>query len=199
MTMEKDGKEPETGEPGGVPPAGDGPCCGPACGCGTPTGGNRTTKIAASLAVAAAVAAILAYKALRPDPPAKGVDSCPSLASVAALNAVAADRDTVFLVIPGTDNRPLSAESEAALAASEKTLLGKGIRTARYTLSPGSSDYASMAANVHPPGIAVLTKGKGVGTVSGPVTESALMTAYAESTAGGSCCPPGGDSSGKCP
>jgi len=196
--------------------AGDAPVCGPECGCGKPAG-NKKLKVAVCLAVIVAVCGILLYKTTNARPTATGTGkagfSTPaaavdpgvaanssgqpagigtSLPSLSALNTVAANLDSVFVIVPGKDNAPATGETVAALAAAERTLHAKGIRIEVYTLQTGSPDYPDLAARVPAPGIAVLTKGRGAGFVSGGISETNLMQAYVASTRGGSCCPSGG-------
>ncbi|MDA8428876.1 MAG: hypothetical protein M0T70_06425 [Geobacteraceae bacterium] len=118
------------------------------------------------------------------------------ISAIADLNTVAAKLDTVFLVIPSKDNAPASKEPGAILTSVERTLNEKGLSTGIFTLNATSPDYNDVAAKVTLPGIAVLTKGRGIGFVSGGLTETKLMQAYVASTRGGGCgpsgCPPPG-------
>lgn len=186
--------------------------CGPGCGCNKPSGnGNRKLKVAVCLVVAMAVGAILIFKttgvtqnaqvsgkggfanALAPaEPNAPPLARQPgqlgtSLPSIAALNTAAAKLDTVFLVIPAKDNAPASRETGAALAAVERTLHAKGINTGIFFLPTNSPDYPEVAAQVAAPGMLVLTKGAGMGIVSGGVSETNLMQAYVASTRSEGC------------
>lgn len=203
------------GEGDGTTPQ-NAPGCGPGCDCGKPAG-NSKLKVAVCLLVVVAVGGILLFKtsSARQDVPDLGKSgfSSPlattapgaaanntgqrtgigeSLPSIDALNTVAANLDAVFLVIPNKDNAPASKETGAAVAAVERTLKSKGIRTGIFTMQTGSPDYPNVAARVSAPGILVLTKGRGMGLVSGGISESTLMQAYVASTRGGGCCPSGG-------
>jgi hypothetical protein len=117
-----------------------------------------------------------------------------ALAAIADLNKVADKLNTVFIVIPSKDNAPTSKETGVVLASVERNLNAKGLSTGIYTLQATSPDYPDVAAKVTPPGIAILTKGAGIGFVSGGISESNLMQAYVASARKGGCgpggCPP---------
>ncbi|GAM08286.1 hypothetical protein OR1_00557 [Geobacter sp. OR-1] len=192
------------------------PSCGPGCDCVSPASKtSRTAKIVICCAVVAIIAGILLFKAMNArQNPAAGLSasfaqkgpvtnssaqvggSGAAISAIADLNDLAAKLDTVFLVIPGKDNAPATKETGAVLASVERTLNEKGLSTGIYTLKATSPDYPDVAAKVTPPGIAVLTKGRGIGFVSGGMSENKLMQAYVASTSGGGCgpsgCPPPG-------
>jgi hypothetical protein len=202
--------------------------CAPGCACGEPAGkGNNTIKIAVCLVVAVAVFGILLFKMTssrqsiadtgasgfsnplaKKSSPVLNSTSQPggtgvALAAIADLNTVADKTDTVFLIVPGKDNAPAAKETGAALASVERTLNAKGLSTGVFTLKTASPDYPDVAAKMIPPGIAVLTKGRGIGFVSGGISETNLMQAYVASTRGGGCgpggCPPASDGKPKVP
>jgi len=197
----------------------DFPSCAPGCGCREPAAGKGSNKIkiAICLVVVLAIGGILLFKATkaRQKPSVAGTNgfyfplattgtgpvttsadqqggSGAPLSAIADLNTVAAKLNTVFLVIPGKDNASTTKETDAAVAAVERTLNARGLSTGIYTLKTASPDYQDVAAKVTAPGIAVLTKGGGIGFVSGGISESNLMQAYVTSTRAGGCCPPGG-------
>lgn len=195
--------------------------CEPGCSCDKPTGrGNNKIKLAICLVVLVAVAGILVFKTTnaKQASPLSGSNSFSNpltgkgavtnssaqkggsgalLSAIAELNTVADKLDTVFLVIPGKDNAPTGKETVTLLASAERTLNAKGLSTGIFTLQPSSPDYPDVAAKVTPPGIAVLSKGGGIGFVSGGISESNLMQAYVASTRKGGCgpggCPPPAD------
>jgi len=214
MTIESDEKETKPAETGDNS-NGEFPSCGPGCGCGKPTGGNNSKlKIAVCLMVVLAVCGILIFKATsaRQNPSTTGTNgfsnplaaagtainssqqqggSGASLHAIADLNTVAAKLNTVFLIIPGKDNAPAAKETGAVLASVEGTLNAKGMSTGVYTLQSASPDYPDVAAKVKAPGIAVLTKGGGMGFVMGGISETNLMQAYVASARSGGCSPGG--------
>jgi hypothetical protein len=212
-TSENGTKPPETGD---AESAGEFPSCDPGCDCGEPTGkGNSKLKVAMCLVVVVAVAAILIFKTtnVRQTPSLSGANefstplakkgavtsssgqqggSGAQLSAIADLNTIADKLDTVFLIIPGKENVPASKETGSVLASVERILNRKGLSTGIFTLKTTSPDYPDVTAKVTPPGVAVLSKGGGIGFVSGTMSETKLMQAYVASTSGGGCCPPGG-------
>jgi len=220
MTTGPDEKSTKPAEMGDGDATGDMPGCGPGCGCGEPDGkGNKKKNIAICLVVLVAIGGILLFKTTNAKQTTSGTGttgysstnfaakikgpvlnsagqkggSGASLSAISELDTVAAQLDTVFLVIPGKDSAPSTKETGSALASVEGTLNAKGLSTGIYTLQSDSPDYPDVAAKVAAPGIAVLTKGRGIGYVSsGGISESNLMQAYVASTLGGGCCPPGG-------
>jgi hypothetical protein len=216
--MKTDEKEHDTpSEPGQDVSAGASPLCTAGCACEAPAGkGTTTPKVAVCVVIVVTVCGILYFKTTsarqsplptgangfssRQAPAARGpvINSASqkggrgaALPSIIELNTVAASMDTVFLVIPRKDNAPASKETGDVLASVERTLNVKGVSTGIYTLQTTSPDYADLAAKVTPPGIAVLTKGRGIGFLSGGISETNLMQAYVASTRGGGCGPGG--------
>jgi len=209
-----------------VPPS-EFPSCGPGCGCGEPAGKvNTKLKMFLFLVVVAAVGGILFFKtsSARQNTSAiakngfsnpyaaaspKAVTNSAGqqggsgalLPSISELDAVAAEMDTVFLLIPGKDKTPISKKAGIVLASVERTLNEKGLSTGIFTLQTESPDYPGVAAKVTAPGIAVLTKGRTIGFVSGGITETNLMQAYVASKRSGGCgpkgCPPAAGGGGK--
>jgi len=193
--------------------------CAPGCACEKPASkGTAKIKVAVCLIVFVAVGGILLFKttSARQNPATMTKGKGPvlnssgqaggsgaSLAAIADLNTVADKLDTVFLVIPGKDNAPTTKETGAVLASVERTLNAKGLSTGIFTLQAASPDYPDVAAQITPPGIAVLSKRGGIGFVSGSVAESNLMQAYVASTRTGGCgpsgCPPSAGGKAKVP
>lgn len=222
MATESNENETTSADTEDAPPPQNGPCFGQGCGCGKPAG-NSKLKVAVCLLVIVAVCGILLFKTTSarqnaPDFGKSGFSSplattapsttanntgqrkevSESLPSVSALNTVAANLDVVFLVIPNQDNDPVTKETGAAVAAVERTLKSKGISTGVFTLQTGSPDYPDVAARVSAPGIVVMSKGSGMGTVSGRISETNLMQAYVASTRGGGCCSGSDKAPSKC-
>lgn len=189
--------------------------CASGCDCKESVGkGNTKLKIAVCLVVVVAVAGILVFKTTnaKQDSSLSGPNgysnplagkgtvtnssgqqggSGAPISAIADLNKVADKLNTVFLVIPGKDNAPTTKETGVVLASVERTLNAKGLSTGIFTLQATSTDYPDVAAKMTPPGIAVLSKGGGIGFVSGGISESNLMQAYVASTRSGGCGPSG--------
>lgn len=223
MTTESNGNDNNPAEHEKATPPETASACASGCACGEPVGkGNTKIKIAICLVVIVAVAGILVFKTTnaRQNPSTTGTNgfsnpfataskgavtnsagqkggSGAPLSAIAELNTVADKLNTVFLVIPSKDNNPTSKETVTVLASVERTLNAKGLSTGIYTLQTSSPDYPDVAAKVAPPGIAVLSKGGGIGFVSGGISETNLMQAYVVSTRSGGCgpggCPPPAD------
>ena len=200
--------------------------CKPGCDCGKPSGNNKA-KAVICLIVLLAICGIFVYKATSAkqtaqdntktafaapilnqaagqEPAVKSVEDSKkvgeSIESIASLNKVAINQDAVFLYVPASGNETVSKETLNAIASAGQKLKSSDIRIGLYTLqfSP-SKEYASIAAQLTLPGMLVMSKGRGMGAVSGEITETKLLQAYvASSRAGGGCCPSGGGGSSVC-
>lgn len=116
-----------------------------------------------------------------------------SLDSIGSLNEVAANQDTVFIFVPAKGSDTVNKETTDAITSAEQKLKSKGLRIGLYTLETSSPDYADLAAQLTLPGMLVMSKGRGMGAVSGGITETKILQAYvASSRTGGGCCPSGG-------
>lgn len=171
--------------------------CASNCDCRKPSGHGRL-KIAVTGLVLLAAVGILLFKQQR----GKGTVACAAspLASLGTLNSLAADKDAVFIVVPAAGAEKVPEEAAAAVNAVRASLEAKGLRLAVFNLAPGSPDYSQVTAQTPAPCVLALTKGRGVGAATAPVTQAKLMQAYVASTqAGGACCPSSGGSSAPCP
>ncbi|NTU42694.1 MAG: hypothetical protein HGA78_06505 [Nitrospirales bacterium] len=200
MTTEANNDNTKSSEREGSEETGNFTGCEPGCGCGGGAGKvNQKLKIIIPLVLVVAACGIFLFKTNSSDsakngfsisgsvPGAGGVlnsaaqQGRTSLSKIAELNTMAAKMDTVFVFIPGKDNAPITKETGAVLASVERSLNAKGLSTGIFTLQTNSTDYPNLAAKVAAPGIAVLTKGSGIGFVQGGITESSLMQAYVAS------------------
>jgi len=193
--------------------------CGPGCDCGKPSG-NKKAKAVICLIVLLAVCGIFVYKANSAkqsaptitetafavplanqvngqEPAVKSVEDKKGIGefldSLASLNKVAINQDAVLVFVPANENETIGKETINAIAAAEQKLKSSGIRVGLYTLrfSP-SKEYASIASQLTLPGMLVMSKGRGMGAVSGEITEEKLLQAYVASSRAGGCCPAGG-------
>ena len=199
--------------------------CGPGCDCGKPSG-NKKAKTVICLIVLLAVCGIFIYKtigakqstpastgtafaapilnqATGQEPAVKAVEDKKNvgelLDSLASLNKVAVNQDTVFVFIPAKGNDIVSKEITDAIASAEQKLKSSGVSIGLYTLQSSSPEYANIAAQVPPPGILIMSKGRGMGAVSGGITETKILQAYVASSRAGGCGPSGcGPSSSGC-
>jgi hypothetical protein len=200
--------------------------CKPGCNCGKPSG-NKKAKIAICLIVLLAICGIFVYKANNAKQTAQdntkaafaapilnqatGQESAVKsvedkknvgelLESLSSLNKVAVNQDAVFVFIPANGNETISKETLNVIASAEQKIKSSGVNIGLYTLqfSP-STEYANLAKQLTLPSILVMSKGKGMGTVSGGITEEKILQAYVASSRAGGCCASGGGSAGCSP
>jgi len=121
------------------------------------------------------------------------------LDSLASLNKVAVNQDAVFVFIPTKGNDIVSKEITDTIAAAEQKIKSTGVSLGLYTLQSSSPEYANLAAQLPLPGMLVMSKGCGMGVVSGEITETKILQAYVASSRAGGCGPSGcGPSSSGC-
>ncbi|MCX5632892.1 MAG: hypothetical protein NTW93_04350 [Phycisphaerae bacterium] len=110
--------------------------------------------------------------------------------SLASLNKVAVNQDAVFVFVPAMGEETVSKETIDAITSAEQKLKSNGINIGLYTLqfSP-SNEYANIASQLTLPGMLVMSKGRGVGAVSGEITETKLLQAYVASSRTAGCGP----------
>ena len=109
--------------------------------------------------------------------------------SLASLNKVAINQDAVFVFIPAIGEETVSKETMAVIASAEQKIKSSGASLGLYTLQSSSPEYANIAAQLPPPGVLVMSKGRGMGTVSGGITEEKILQAYVASSRAGGCGP----------
>jgi uncharacterized protein YpmB len=200
--------------------------CGPGCNCGKPSG-NKKAKIVICLIVLLAICGIFVYKAnsakqttqdntkaafaapilnkaTGQEPAVKAVEGTKQVGefidSLASLNKVAINQNAVFIFIPANDNKIVKKETLDAIASAEQKIKSSGVNIGLYTLQFSlSTEYASIASQITLPGMLVMSKGRGMGTVSGEITEEKLLQAYVASSRAGGCCASGGGSAGCSP
>jgi len=118
------------------------------------------------------------------------------LDSLASLNKVAVNQDAVFVFILAKGTDTVSKETTDAIASAEQKIESTGVQIGLYTLQSSSPEYANIAAQLTLPSMLVMSKGRGMGAVSGEITETKLLQAYVASSRAGGCCPSGGGSAG---
>lgn len=120
------------------------------------------------------------------------------LDSLATLNKVAIDKDAVFIFVPAKNSDIVSKETFDAIASAKQKIESKGAKLGLYTLQSSSPEYANLAAQLTLPSMLVMSKGRGMGAVSGEITETKILQAYVASSQAG-CGPSGcGPSSSGC-
>lgn len=188
-------------------------CCSPA------PGGNRGNWRALILVVVLAAAGIVLAQSLarksnaaaeQPQPQQAGILTIatpetadatepalwgPELDSLAALDEVATDADTVFILICSRDQQDtqtIISEIEAAT----KNIRSRGNRASAFRLRNGTVDYGNIAEQFSVPTVLAMVKGFGYSAVSEQITEANLVEAFVTaSKAQPACCPPGTDPS----
>jgi len=115
--------------------------------------------------------------------------------SMSELNKVAMGQDAVFIFVPSKTEGAASEPTRTAVLAAQKNLDPKEFKVGLYTLQPASSDYPAISSQVQVPAVLVLRKGRGMGAVSGEVTETKLLQAFVSASRGGGCCPSGSGAS----
>jgi hypothetical protein len=189
--------------------------CGPGCDCGKPSG-NKKAKVAICLIVLLAVCGIFVYKATsaKQITPANTGNAFAApianqanvqkpmvnsvadkktvgqfLDSLASLNKVAANKDAVFVFVPANENETIGGKTLDAIASATQKIKSSGVSIGLYTLQSGSPEYANIAAQLPLPGMLVMSKGRGMGAVSGGITEEKILQAYVASSRAGGCGP----------
>ncbi len=121
------------------------------------------------------------------------------LDSIVSLNKVAANQDAVFIFVPANNSDIVSNEISNAIASAKQKIEAKGLKLGLYTLQSSSPEYANLASQLTLPGMLVMSKGKGMGSVSGGITEEKILQAYVASSRAGGCGPSGCGPSGCSP
>lgn len=120
-----------------------------------------------------------------------------SLDSLASLNTVAVNQDAVFVFLPAKGSDLVGKETTDAIASAEQKIKkATGAKIGLYTLKSGSQEYANLAAQLPLPGMLIMSKGRGMGAVSGGITEEKILQAYVASSQAGGCGPSGCGPSG---
>ncbi len=118
----------------------------------------------------------------------------PEMDSLAALDDVATEVDTVFILISSRQQGTGAIVSE--IEAATRNLRARGNRASAFRLKKGAVDYENLAEQFSVPTVLAMVKGCGHSAVSGQITEAKLLEAFATaSTAPPACCPPGTDPS----
>jgi hypothetical protein len=179
-----------------TPVSGD---CGAECGCHAQKGPARRWKLIILFIIVTAAAAALIHsiskKSSAPDPactPVCAPSGVAALSSLASLNTQAQNFDGVFLLVtanPAEKTPGLEKEIGAAIAS----IGSRGVRMGSFQLSLEAPDYAMITAQMPPPCVLVLVKGKGMRGVPGnEVNQNRLLQAFLSAQQPSSCCPAGG-------
>ncbi|MFH0826088.1 MAG: hypothetical protein V2B18_25330 [Pseudomonadota bacterium] len=113
------------------------------------------------------------------------------LDSLKTLDALAADKDVVFLVLPGEPTPALDAIPKP-LSIVSNNLLNSGQRVGLFTLKRNSPDYDRLTRHFAIktfPFVLVLGRQGSAATLSGDITEAGLYNAFVQASKPVSCCP----------
>jgi hypothetical protein len=192
--------------------------CGPGCGCNAAAPSSRIRWIIGVVVLLAAGA--LVARAMVKDNSAPAVPGFATLATtdettspaaldaddastvvkeigaISDLNAVAVDKDMVFIFLPG-QMEPSGKAPTSQMIGAARTIQAKGLKTGLFTLKTDSLDYKQITAQETAPGVLAMVKGRGMKAVSGEITEIKLVQAYVAASSAGGCGPSAG--SGCCP
>ncbi len=119
-----------------------------------------------------------------------------TIGTLSELNTVAADTTAVFMLITGKNEVANKSPAEQILGAVRTIETQSGTKVGIFTLKMDSQDYAQITAQMTPPGVLAMVKGRGMVPVSGEITEAKLVQAYVAASSAGACgaggCGPGG-------
>lgn len=116
------------------------------------------------------------------------------LPSFAKLDAVAIDKDAVFVFVSAPEGRMIASE-QIALEEAVTQLTQGGVAIGIYELSADSDDYIEAQKEIETPCVLSFKKGAGMQIVSGEITVEALVGSLAGGSRGG-CGPSGCGPSG---
>jgi hypothetical protein len=119
------------------------------------------------------------------------------LDSLQSLDTLAADRDVVFLVLPG-EAQISSLEVPKQVGTVANNLSKSGQRIAVFTLKSTSPDHNQLVRHFSVnsfPSVVILSRQGSASAVSGDITEARLYNAYVVASKAVSCCPTQGSAS----
>ncbi|MCL5036742.1 MAG: arsenite efflux transporter metallochaperone ArsD [Chloroflexi bacterium] len=121
------------------------------------------------------------------------------LDSLGELNKVALNQDAVFIFIPAKKDESPGESTRLSILSAQKKLALSNIKVGLFTMRTSSPDFSTFSSRVQLPAILVACKGRGMGVVSGDVTETKLLQAFMASSQAGGCGTSGcGSSSAGC-
>jgi hypothetical protein len=119
------------------------------------------------------------------------------LDSLQSLDALAADKDVVFLVLPG-EAQISSPAVPKQLGAVATNLWKNGQKVAVFTLKNSSPDHNQLVRHFSVktfPSVVILGRQGSASAVASDITEAGLYNAFVLASKSGACCPPGGSAS----
>ncbi len=120
------------------------------------------------------------------------------LDSLASLNKVAADIDTVFVLLAAEDQQGSQTIIKEIEAAAKK-IQSNGSRIGAFRLKKDASDYALLAKQFSVPCVVAMVKGGGMSAVSGEINEAKLFGAFVTASRPSGCGSSSSCSPSSCP
>jgi hypothetical protein len=115
------------------------------------------------------------------------------LASLSALNTDAMDVDGVFILLVKNEAEKTPGILKE-VATAKNAIMTHGTRMGTFQLSSNSQDFAMLSAQLQPPGVVVMIKGRGMKGVQGAdINQAKLLQAFMGAMQPTSCCPTGGN------
>jgi hypothetical protein len=115
------------------------------------------------------------------------------LASLSALNTEALDFDGVFILLVKSESEKTPGILKE-IAAAKNAIMAHGAHMGTYQLSSSSQDFAILSAQLQPPGVVVMIKGRGMKGVQGvDINQNKLLQAFMGAMQPTSCCSAGGN------
>lgn len=115
------------------------------------------------------------------------------LASLSALNTVALDVDGVFILLVKSDAEKTPSILKE-IASAKNAIMAHGTRMGTFQLSSDAQDFAMLSAQLQPPGVVVIIKGRGMKGVRGAdINQTKLLQAFMGAMQPTSCCSAGGN------
>jgi hypothetical protein len=200
------------------------PTCGPDCSCSNKKGLSPRTKIILLFVIIAVAGTVLAnslanksrkeatpnsspgYAVTLPQaasstlsqkdssgPTEPPIVSFKPLASLSALNTDAMDVDGVFILLVKSEADKTPAMLKE-IVASKNAIVERGTRMGTFQLSSTTQDFAMLSAQLQPPGVVIIVKGRGMKGVSGAdINQTKLLQAFMGAMQPTSCCAAGGN------
>jgi len=115
------------------------------------------------------------------------------LASISALNDVAQHDDGVFILLVKNeaDKTPNLVKE---ITETKKAIATRGIRMGTFQLAGNAPEFAVFSAQLPPPGVVVIVKGKSMRGVQGAdINKTKLLQAFIAASQASSCCSSGGN------
>lgn len=133
----------------------------------------------------------------KPQPKLEQISLDRVLDSLQALDTLAADKDVVFLVLPG-DAQISSLAVPKQVGAVANRLWNSGQRVAVFTLKSGTPDHNQLVRHFSVstfPCVVILGRQGSASAVAGNITEAGLYNAFVLASKPASCCPTQGSAS----